>query len=208
MVETMAETMRRLPAQRRSRETVQRILDAAEYLLVTVGYERAVESPALLVEESGVSKGAFYAYFTNPEMAMETVALGYMERATAMADVLAADDYAGWEEVTARAIADYGGYYRNPAVRELWLNGHLSPVAVAADEQANLYIATKLWQTLKRVAPGRTRRLELTHCSVAMEILDYLLRFAFRHNADGDPVLVAESIVAMTEYLRTKVDPE
>ena len=200
--------MRRLPVQRRSRETVQRILDTAEHLLVTVGFERAVESPALLVEGSGVSKGAFYAYFNSPEMAMETVALGYMERATEMADTFAADDYASWEEIAARVIHDYGGYYRNPAVRELWLNGHLSPVAVAADERANLYIATKLWQTLTRVAPDRTHRLELQHCSVAIEILDYLLRFAFRHDADGDPALIAEAIVAMTEYLRTKVDPE
>ncbi|MGK2853530.1 MAG: TetR family transcriptional regulator [Microbacteriaceae bacterium] len=203
----MAESMRRLPAQRRSRETVQRILDAAESLLVTVGYERAVESPALLVEESGVSKGAFYAYFTSPEMAMETVALGYMERSTEMADEFAAEDYATWEAVTARAISAYSGYYRIPAVRELWLNGHLSPVAVAADERANVYIATKLWQTLTRVAPDRTRRLDVLHCTVAIEILDYLLRFAFRHKDDGDPVLITESIVAMTEYVRTRIDP-
>jgi AcrR family transcriptional regulator len=201
----MAETMRRLPAQRRSRETVQRILDAAESLLVTVGYERAVESPALLVEKSGVSKGAFYAYFTSPDMAMETLALDYMERSTAMADDFAAEDYGSWEEVTARAISTYSGYYRNPAVRELWLNGHLSPVAVAADERANLYIATKLWETLRRIEPEHTTRLEVVHCAVAIEILDYLLRFAFRHEPDGNAQLIAESIVAMTEYLRTRI---
>lgn len=198
--------MRRLPAQRRSRATVQRILDAAEHLLVTVGYDRAVESPALLVEQSGVSKGAFYAYFTSPDMAMETVALGYMDRALELADEWAADEYASWEDVAARAIATYSGYYANPAVRELWLKGHLSPVAVAADESANLYIATKLWQTITRIAPDQTRRLEIKHCSVAVEILDYLLRFAFRHVPDGDPELVAESRVAMTQYLRTRID--
>lgn len=202
----MAETMRRLPAQRRSRETVQRILDAAQELLATVGYERAVESPALLLEKSGVSKGAFYAYFTSPDMAMETVALEYMERSTAMADDFARADYDSWEEVTARAIATYSGYYRDPVVRELWLNGHLSPVAVAEDERANRYIATRLWEALTRVAPDRTTRLEVVHCSVAIEILDYLLRFAFRHEPDGDPQLIEESIVAMTEYLRTRID--
>lgn len=202
----MAETMRRLPAQRRSRETVQRILDAAHELLATVGYERAVESPALLLEKSGVSKGAFYAYFTSPEMAMETVALEYMERSTAMADDFARAEYDNWEEVTARAISTYSGYYRDPVVRELWLNGHLSPVAVAEDERANFYIATRLWEALTRVEPDRTTRLEVVHCSVAIEILDYLLRFAFRHEPDGDAQLIAESIVAMTEYLRTRID--
>ncbi|AQA02517.1 hypothetical protein BVC93_08815 [Mycobacterium sp. MS1601] len=203
----MAETMRRLPAQRRSRETVQRILNAAEHLLGTVGYDRAVESPALLVEESGVSKGAFYAYFTSPEMAMETVALGYMEKSTQMADEFAAADYDRWEDVAERAIAVYSDYYRSPAVRELWLNGHLSPVAVAADQQANLYIATKLWSTLRRIAPAETTRTEVYHCSVAIEILDYLLRFAFRKDPQGDSDLIRESAVAMVAYLRTTTDP-
>lgn len=203
----MAETMRRLPAQRRSRDTVQRILDAAEYLLTTVGYERAVDSPALLVEHAGVSKGAFYAYFTSPEMAIETVALGYMEQSTEMADAWAAEDYGSWDEVPARAISVYSDYYRAPAVRELWLNGHLSQVAVAADQRANLYIATKLWETLKRVDPEATAAIEIEHCSIAIEILDYLLRFAFRKDPDGDTLLVRESAVAMTAYLRTHSKP-
>ncbi|MEH3130762.1 MAG: TetR/AcrR family transcriptional regulator [Mycolicibacterium neoaurum] len=201
----MAETMRRLPAQRRSRETVQRILDAAEQLLVTVGYERAVASPTALVEAAGVSKGAFYAYFTSPEKAMETVALGYMEKSTEMADEFAAEPYDRWEQVAERAIDAYSSYYRAPAVRELWLNGHLSPVAVAADEQANLYIATRLREAIIRVAPGHAPGLELYHCSVAIEILDYLLRFAFRKEPDGDPLLIKESAVAMVAYLRTAV---
>ncbi|QZY45764.1 TetR/AcrR family transcriptional regulator [Mycolicibacterium austroafricanum] len=199
----MAETMRRLPAQRRSRQTVQRILDAAENLLATVGYERAVESPMLLVEHAEVSKGAFYAYFTNPEMAMETLALSYMEKSTQMADEFAEDEYANWEEVARRAISVYSDYYRTPAVRELWLNGHLSPVAVAADERANLYIANKLWEAMRRVAPAETASTEVYHCSVAIEILDYLLRFAFRREPDGDPRLIREAAVAMVAYLRT-----
>ena len=202
----MAETMRRLPAQQRSRETVQRILDAAEQLLVTVGYERAVASPMVLVEAAGVSKGSFYAYFHSPEMAMETVALGYMERSTEMADEFAAADYDRWEQVAERAIECYSDYYRSPAVRELWLNGHLSAVAVAADAQANLYIAGRLRDAIVRVAPAQSTRLELHHCSVAIEILDYLLRFAFRKDPEGDPVLIRESAVAMVAYLKTAVD--
>lgn len=180
---------------------MQRILDAADQLLATVGYDRAVESPALLVELAEVSKGAFYAYFTSPENAMETVALGYMERATAMADDFAAGKYARWQDVAARAIAMYSDYYRIPAVRELWLNGHLSPVAVAADERTNLYVATKLYDALIRVAPEAAARLEVRHGSIAVEILDYLLRFAFRHRADGDPWLIEQATVAMNAYL-------
>lgn len=202
----MAETMRRLPAQQRSRETVQRILDAAEHLLSTVGYERAVASPMALVDAAGVSKGAFYAYFNSPEMAMETVALGYMEKSTAMADEFGAAPFERWEQVAERAIETYSGYYRAPAVRELWLNGHLSPVAVAADQRANLYIAAKLRAAIIRVAPEQSAGLELYHCSVAIEILDYLLRFAFRKEPDGDPLLIEEAAVAMVAYLRTAVN--
>lgn len=197
--------MRRLPAQQRSREKVQRILDAAEELLATVGYDRAVESPIKLLEACGVSRGAFYTYFTSPEMAVETVALGFIERATGMADEFAADDYAHWRELVEHTIDVYAGYYREPAVRELWLNGHLSPVAVAADEKANLYIAGQLLSTLRRVAPGMSGTLQLSHCSVAIEILDYLLRFAFRADPEGDEMLIREAKDAMVAYLGTKM---
>lgn len=197
--------MRRLPAQKRSREKVQRILDAAEELLESVGYDTAVESPAPLLERSGVSKGAFYAYFTSPDMAMETVALGYIERSTEMADEFASLEYDDWADVVRHTIDVYADYYRTPSVRELWLNGHLSPVAVAADQRANLYIATRLWETLSRVSPGPADGLEIYHCSVAIEILDYLLRFAFRKESQGDGVLVQEAKDAMVAYLSTRM---
>lgn len=198
--------MRRLPAQQRSREKVQRILDAAEQLLATVGYDRAVESPILLLEACGVSRGAFYAYFTSPEMAVETVALGFIERAIEMADEFAAKDYASWRELVEHTIDVYAEYYREPAVRELWLNGHLSPLAVAADERANLYIAGQLFATLRRVAPGTSGAVYVSHCSVAIEILDYLLRFAFRSDPQGDDMLIREAETAMAAYLGTKMD--
>lgn len=202
----MAESMRRLPTQRRSRETVARILAAAEQLLATIGYDRAVESPQLLLEEAGVSKGAFYAYFTSPDMAMETVALRYMEKSKAMADDFSSAPYDRWEQIAERAIEVYSDYYRDPAVRELWLKGHLSAAAVDADDRANLHIATRLWEAITRVAPGRTARLQIYHCAVAIEILDYLLRFAFRREVEGDPRLIREAAVAMTAYLHTAVD--
>lgn len=197
--------MRRLPAQQRSREKVQRILDAAEELLATVGYDRAVESPIQLLEACGVSRGAFYSYFTSPEMAVETVALGFIERAKAMADEFAAMDYPSWPELVEHTVDVYAGYYRAPAVRELWLNGHLSPVAVAADEKANRYIAGQLFTTLRRVAPAGSEKLQVTHCSVAVEILDYLLRYAFRHDPQGDATLIEEAKIATVAYLGTKL---
>ncbi|WHU48770.1 TetR/AcrR family transcriptional regulator [Gordonia sp. L191] len=201
----MAETMRRLPTQRRSREKVQRILDAAEELLASVGYEKAVESPQPLLAASGVSRGAFYSYFTSPEMAMETVALGYIERSTEMADEFAAGDYADWRELVEHTIDVYSEYYRTPSVRELWLNGHLSPVAVAADERGNLYIGTMLVESMRRVDPAAGRKLEVMHGAVAIEILDYLLRFAFRHRSDGDPDLIVEAKRAMVAYLESVI---
>jgi AcrR family transcriptional regulator len=198
--------MRRLPAQQRSREKVQRILAAAEYLLGTIGYENAVASPTPLLEQAEVSRGAFYAYFTSPEMAMETVALGYIERSTEMADEFAARSYVSWRELVEYTIDTYHDYYRTPAVRELWLHGHLSPVAVAGDERANLYIATQLRTALQVVEPDRSAAIEIHHCSVAIEIMDYLMRFAFRHNPEGDTQLMAEVRTAVVAYLGSHIE--
>ncbi|QRK14134.1 TetR/AcrR family transcriptional regulator [Archangium violaceum] len=56
---------RKLPRQRRSRATVDAILQAAAQVLVEWGYEKA--TTARVAERSGVSVGSLYQYFPNKE---------------------------------------------------------------------------------------------------------------------------------------------
>jgi AcrR family transcriptional regulator len=54
---------RKLPAQPRSRETVQRILEATARVLIADGYDAA--STNRIAAEAGVSPGSVYQYFPN-----------------------------------------------------------------------------------------------------------------------------------------------
>lgn len=76
---------RRRPVQRRSRETVGYVLEAAAQLFGELGYERTTTN--LVAERAGVSIGSVYQYFPNKEallLALAELHLGEArERATA-----------------------------------------------------------------------------------------------------------------------------
>jgi AcrR family transcriptional regulator len=196
--------LRKQPTQKRSRATVQCILEAAEDLLVSLGYDAIVDSPQILLDRAGVSGGAFYAYFTNPEDVMETLALGYMAQGREMADRLADKEFDSVEAVSEAFIETFRSYYERPQVRELWLQHHLSTAAIHADAKTNLYVAERLQEMLRPLA-GSPKGLELRPCEVAVEMSDHLLRFALRSDASGDPALLNEAVIAMTAYLSTHI---
>ena len=70
--------LRRSPTRKQSQAKVHRILDAAESLLIEVGYEQAVSNPSLLIERADVTGGSFYTYFANPANVMQALALRLM----------------------------------------------------------------------------------------------------------------------------------
>lgn len=67
-------TTRRAPQQKRSRETVARIMDAAEALFADIGFMDT--SVIMIAQQAGVSPASAYAYFRNKE----EIFLSIMER--------------------------------------------------------------------------------------------------------------------------------
>lgn len=189
--------------QRRSRETVERILAACEELLVEVGYEEAVRSPTLLLERAEVSKGAFYAYFLAPENAMAAVAINFLTEMMSTTDQLAATAHASWQEVVASTVQEWADYCRNPVVRELLLRSDLPVDADEANRAATEHVADQLLASIVRVAGTTT--FSRQHALVAVELMDRLLRYAFRQNAGGDSDLIDEARVAMTAYIGVRM---
>jgi AcrR family transcriptional regulator len=200
-------SMRRLPAQHRSRETVQRILTAAEELLVDIGYEAAVESPVPLIDRAGVSRGSLYNFFSGPEHVMETVALSVLDDVRRITDDLVARSFETWEQACNAIIDTYLAVYANPANRQLWLYGHLSRHVTRADEAGNVYIAARLGELFTRLTGGRADT-EPIRWQVAVELFDHLLRFAFRGTPEGDARVIEETRIALRTYVGTLVVPK
>jgi AcrR family transcriptional regulator len=189
-----------VPSQQRGREKVARILDAAEQLLVECGYEQAVSSPAFLIERAGVTGGSFYTYFSSPEGVMETLALRIMDDAKATADRVAREVHADWQDAASRFFDTFVGFYQPMAVRELWLEGHLSRTAREADDNANAHLARCL-EDMCRVAEVPGPRLPPICYRVAVEIYDYVMRLAFRADGAARADLLREAKDAFLTYL-------
>jgi len=192
--------MRRQPVQRRSRQTVEAILSAAEQLVVDVGFETFVASPELLLQAAGVSRGSLYAYFTSPHTVLDEIALRVLQASRERVAAIAAAPPATWEQAVDLVVDCFDEDYRRPLVREIWLNRPLSPRILHEDFATNSSISAEFHALLSHYAP-RFAKLEKYHSAVAIETLDSLLRYAYRSTSAGDPCLRAEARTAVLAYL-------
>ena len=150
----------REPRQARSRETLDRILDAAESLVAEKGFEDATVAEIVRRGESSV--GAFYARFRDKEGLLYALYERYLEQATATADD--ALDPERWHGTDLRALLqavvrflvviyrDRGGMIRAFVVRN-----HSDPEFRARQERLSHYVSEKLAAALL------AQRDEITH---------------------------------------------
>jgi AcrR family transcriptional regulator len=191
--------LRRAPTQTRSKAKVRSILAAADRLLAERGYKAVVQSPVSLIELSGVTTGAFYNYFDNGEAVLEALSISYFSEAVAVAERLAAKDYSDWKAAIDAVIDSFADFYRRPSVRELWLNDLLMGATRLRGGEANQLIHETLIKLIERSSED-TIRFTPVGATVAAELGDRLLRFAFERMDEGDPLLIAEAKVAMKSY--------
>ncbi len=135
----------RPPRQKRSRQTLSRLLGAAEELLRDRPFDQL--PIASLLDRAGISVGSFYARFESKEALLPFLRTRYLERAQPIADrVLAPERWAGKDlEQRARLLCRYVVtlYRRNRGLlRVLWLEGRTRPEtlsAAAAEHRTKLY---------------------------------------------------------------------
>jgi len=200
------DSIRREPVQARSKKTVREILLAAEEVLAEIGYEAAIESPQRLLSQAGVTKGAFYSYFTSPSQAINVLAATYSEKARAIADDLGERSYASWQDYIRDLISTFHDFMATPAVRELWVRGHIlaSPSAVDDGKHANVHIAKRMQEAMAG-SIGRDARLDLIDYRVALEIISRVLGLARLDTTLGGERIKREAFTAATSYLAAKI---
>ncbi|MFF1945986.1 TetR family transcriptional regulator [Rhodococcus qingshengii] len=201
LVEGPASIMRRRPSQKRSRETVDHILRTAEKEISEVGYEEFVASPTRLFERAGISRGAFYAYFENLEDVLVSLAEERLAESRRIADSFAKNQAGSVSEIAENFCNAYEGYYADPVAYELWLSNRMPPDMQEIDKETTHHIAVKLAEVL---ADQLKIEVDLYRCEVAVEIADWLTRFAYKNspNRKGDPKLFTEARIALRAYLQ------
>lgn len=204
-------TLRRRPAQRRSLERVERMLDECARLLDEAGYEALTTKE--VARRAEVPIGTFYQFFPDKQGLVRALALrnleAFLDRVTARLAVVRLSD---WTEMVDLAIDEFVVMKRStpgfavvdfgevlvtpggPAVRgtERMLDAALENNVIVAD-RLRLITIELLGVS---IGPGLDRALV-----VAVEAADAVLKLAFRSRRDGDPELIDECKRLVRRYL-------
>jgi len=189
--------------QRRGAERVAAILDAAERLLETEGYEAATLKA--VGERAGIPTASMYHYFSDRrQVDAELIRRHIAGLDEAVAGVLATDEAVDSLENAVAAIIDpMLAYFRaHPSCVELWF-AHRSEALDHLVRSFDDAIAEQLWRLAldRELLPEQTPLLVM---QLAFEAGSRLFDVAFRRAPGrGDDVVIDEARRLLTAYLRT-----
>lgn len=195
--------MRRTPRQQRSRERVERILDAAAAIVVDDGLDKLTVSG--IAKRARVPLGTVYQFFAHKEDIIFALAQRFADRfgevLEASLDVIGAD--VGWHELLDLLLDAYASHYRSePALRELWVGARLDPDFIRADhEHNNTRFAAAVADVMADRALVPRDELALM-VYVCWEAGQALLETAFRTDPNGESAIIEQTKVMAARYLR------
>ncbi|MFC4007968.1 TetR family transcriptional regulator [Nonomuraea purpurea] len=207
----MRSTLRRRPAQRRSVERVERMLDECALLLDEVGYEALTTKE--VARRAEVPIGTFYQFFHDKQGLVRALALrnleAFLER---VAERIAAAELGHWTDLVDLAVDEFVDMKRTTPGFSVVDFGQvlLGPGGAALEgsrraldgaHENNVVVADRLRAlTVEQLdapaGPGFDRAL-----LVAIEATDAVLKLAFRADPSGDEELIAECKQLVRRYL-------
>lgn len=187
-----AEPLRRLPSQQRSRQRVERILDAAGDLVAERGYEATTTS--LIARRARVSPGSFYQFFADKRAAVKALsARNLAVFAERLDEVLADGSSEHWWDTVDVAFDIYVDLCRHhPGFRAVRfgdiVDTHLLDPTQDNDSVVAGRIAALLHGRFGVVDTSALRLALLTTTKVA----DALIKFAFSRVPEGDEEVLTQ----------------
>jgi AcrR family transcriptional regulator len=198
--------LRRVPQQSRSRDRVEKILDAAAAEVVAQGVESV--GTRTIAESAGVPVASLYQYFADKD----DILLALVERDIEAMDARVQTDLAALTRVSIRSIVEatvaafVAVYRERPAFVTIYLRGRTN---TAIDEFCRLHnreVAAALFDLAAGlgllVDDARPR-----HAEIAVEMGDRLFQLAFESDMQGDPSVLDEAVKVLTAYLELYATP-
>jgi len=136
---------RRKPSQERSRDRVERILDATASLLGEMSVDKI--TTAAIAEKAGVPIGSVYQYFPNKLAVLAQLARRVMESVDLRTASLIAEEFGvlPWDQAIDRAIdVTMQGYAEQPGYVQLLLSIRPTPEFGAITDESNERVASLL----------------------------------------------------------------
>jgi AcrR family transcriptional regulator len=200
-------TPRRKPSQERSRDRVERILDATADLLGTTAVDKI--TTAAIAETAGVPIGSVYQYFPNKLAVLAELARRVMEQVDVKTASLIAEDFGvlPWDQAIDRAIdATMQGYEAQPGYLQLLLSIRPTPEFRAITDESNERVAAMLafHPALRAVIPPE--RIQLV-TRAAIQAVNSLQDWALsQEDPDVTNRIIAEMKTLLKGYLAVYMD--
>lgn len=194
--------LRRVPAQARSRERLERILDAAEAVLGEVGYEAATMQA--IAERAGTSIGSVYQFFPNKKVLIGAITERYIDAVRELFGTLLSAEVLTlhWSEVLDRAIeALFAFSLGAPAFRALWLRGTISPELIEAGATLNKELAARVELAIAAYARELPKKKRALVATVVVEAISAMIFVAGLRGKSAAKPLMEETKVLLKSYL-------
>ncbi len=203
---TTVTPVRRKPVQRRSRARVQRILRAAEDVVVTAGVE--VLTTREVARRAHVPVATLYQYFADREAIIAALIEGHIGSMDArLSRALAALETYSVRTIVETVIAAYrADYLERPSYVVLWFQGRAGTEIAALVAERGRALADAFYDfgittgLLRRDTPPMVLRL-------CFEVADRFLESAYRYDLRGDDHVAAEGTEMIVSHLERYVTP-
>jgi AcrR family transcriptional regulator len=197
---------RRTPVQRRSRERVERILRAAEQLVVSSSVEALTTRG--VAERARIPVATLYQYFADRDAIIaaliERHVLSMDERIGAALQSLSSYSVRSIVQTT---VAAYRADYRErPSYVVLWFQGRLSADIARFIRERNDLLADAFHRFATKLGLLR-RGTDPLVIRLSFELADRFLEVAYRHDIGGDDRVVEEGVEMIIAHLERYATP-
>lgn len=196
--------VRRIPTQERSKQRLERILDAADGVFAELGFDKATMEQ--IADRAETSIGSVYQFFPNKTALFESLCGRYLERAQELFEGLLVDisPDQSWMELVDIAIDSFWKFHVDlPGFRAVWAHQNISPSLLAASDVVNQAIAERSENVLATFAPHVPRARRRAATGVVVETISAILFVAVRRDHDEAERLVAEAKVMVRAYFQS-----
>lgn len=199
---------RRVPVQARSRERVERILDAAAQLLADKGYD-AVKTNSI-AKRAGVSIGSVYQFFPNRFAIFNALAARYREKiATSLSRTMGPNSPdRPWEEALEEGFDSLAEMWRNDwAFHSVWSAiQNTAELTEAREKYREMLINENLAFFLRRILPAASDSRLQAIARVMLEAGNVLLDQSMHNGKEQDGLVINELKFLMHNYIQGHVN--
>jgi AcrR family transcriptional regulator len=183
-------TARRVPMQERSRQRVERILDAAAQVFSSQGHDAATMEAIAAKAETSI--GSIYQFFPNKAAVFDALIARYHVTLRGFLDALLAGPVMdqAWSEIIDAAIDALAALHEtDPGFRAVWVGMHLTEQVVSEGEKLNKELARRIAIVLAKKLPKLPPKRRLFVSTMVVEIVTAMLILSARRPADSRSIM-------------------